>query len=464
MSRSPPEPKRILGRVWPGASAVLVASLAVFCATHAAAQTTCDRSPILVRNARLWTGSGVASARDILFENDRVAAIAAAGSIKPSGSMREIDGKGQTLLPGLIDLHVHFGVPGGLPPSSAPSTNWEITGRQLLRSGVTSVRTHMTSLTGAALIAKDAANPCAPLPRLQFSGPEICGGIADTQSPNFMGVRSAQDAAEKVQRVADAKLQWISLYDPARFSPDELVSLKATARQAGIRLMAPIGNAQEMEASLSAGVDTIDDIDTTSAERYPDGLLRKLKASPNVTLVPTIGYAYRLHAFDRDPRLLDTASHYEFMTSAERDFVAATARDAFQKDGYVVNNRRVYATLAAKFRQLLATGAPIAIGTDVGSADHFHAGAIWWELEAWRAFGARPRAALVAATISAAHVLRDDRAGNLKEGSYADFVLYAGDAEKSRFELTRVRAVAKGGVLFVRDGAWVGPAREGVAL
>jgi len=120
----------------------------------------------------------------------------------------------------------------------------------------------------------------------------------------------------------------------------------------------------------------------------------------------------------------------------------------------------VYGTLAGKFAQLLATGAPIATGTDVGSAGHFHAGAIWWELEAWRAFGARPRDALVAATVTAANVLRDQRAGKLEVGAHADFVLYSGDVEKGTFELERVRAVAKGGVLFVRDGKWVGPVRE----
>jgi imidazolonepropionase-like amidohydrolase len=119
----------------------------------------------------------------------------------------------------------------------------------------------------------------------------------------------------------------------------------------------------------------------------------------------------------------------------------------------------VYATLETKFRQLLATGVPIAMGTDVGSADHFQSGGIWWELEAWRAFGARPRDALNAATAAGARVLRDERAGSLKQGSHADFVLYSGDVEEGTFQLERVRAVAKGGVLFVRDGAWVGPKR-----
>jgi len=283
---------------------------------------------------------------------------------------------------------------------------------------------------------------------------------SETETPNFVGVKSPDDAAAKVRRVADAGLEWISLNDAGKFAPGELQALTSATRSSGIRLMGPIASAQEMEGQLRAGVDTVDDIDTTSADRYPDALLRELKEQSTVTLVPTIGYAYRIHAFDRDPRLLEAQANYEFMTPAEKEFVLSTAREALKNDAYVVNSRRVYATLEGKFAQLLATGVPIATGTDVGSASHFHAAAIWWELEAWRAFGASSRNALVAATATSARVLGDHRAGTLEVGAHADFVLYSGQVEKGKFDFARVRAVAKGGVLFVRDGAWVESQRE----
>jgi imidazolonepropionase-like amidohydrolase len=446
-------------RGWTGTTLLL--SAMVLMPQHGPAQE-CDRSPILVRNASLWSPSEPARYRDVLFVDDRVASIAPRGSTKPTAAMRVIDGKGHTLLPGLIDLHLHLGVPGGLPDaaSASPSRHWQITGRQLLRSGVTSGRTHMTTFAAATLLGKDTADPCSALPRLHFSGPEIGGGSALTNTPNFVGVSSPDDAAAKVRRAAEAGFEWVSLYDAGKFLPGELHAITATARQAGIRLMGPIGSADEMAAVLHAGVDTIDDIDTTSATGYPRGLLQTLKSGlAGATLVPTVGYAYRLHAFDQNPHLLDAQANYEFLTPTERDFVASAAKEALTKDTYVVNGRRVYATLRTKFRQLLASGMPVATGTDVGSAAHFQAGGIWWELEAWRAFGARPRDALTAATATGARVLHDDRAGSLERGAHADFVLYAGDVEHGAFELARVRAVARGGVLFVRDGAWVGPQR-----
>jgi imidazolonepropionase-like amidohydrolase len=74
-----------------------------------------------------------------------------------------------------------------------------------------------------------------------------------------------------------------------------------------------------------------------------------------------------------------------------------------------------------------------------------------------------PAHALTAATAMGARVLRDERAGMLKEGAHADFVLYSGDVEIGKFELATVRAVARGCVLFVQYGAWVGAARETIA-
>jgi imidazolonepropionase-like amidohydrolase len=113
--------------------------------------------------------------------------------------------------------------------------------------------------------------------------------------------------------------------------------------------------------------------------------------------------------------------------------------------------------LPGKLAQLRSIGLPMAIGSDAGSPLHFQAGAIWWELEAWRAAGASHREALTAATVHAAQALRTADVGRLAVGSRADFVLYRGNAEAGAFEQARVLAVGKGAVLYVADGRWIGP-------
>lgn len=61
------------------------------------------------------------------------------------------------------------------------------------------------------------------------------------------------------------------------------------------------------------------------------------------------------------------------------------------------------------------------------------------------------------ATENGARVLRADDIGHLVVGSRADFVLYRGNVEQGRFEMERVMAVGKSGVLYVADGKWAGP-------
>jgi imidazolonepropionase-like amidohydrolase len=69
-------------------------------------------------------------------------------------------------------------------------------------------------------------------------------------------------------------------------------------------------------------------------------------------------------------------------------------------------------------------------------------------MEAWRAAGVRHRDVLLAATETAARLLRLSDAGYLRPGARADFVLYRGNAEEGVFDAGRVIAVGKGGVIF----------------
>jgi imidazolonepropionase-like amidohydrolase len=116
-----------------------------------------------------------------------------------------------------------------------------------------------------------------------------------------------------------------------------------------------------------------------------------------------------------------------------------------------------FPALRSKFRQLLAAGVKLVVGSDAGSQGHFHADAIWWELRSWRENGASPRQILTAATARPARMLELRDRGDLAVGKRGDFLIYDGDLARGELELERVRAVGKGGVLFVDRGEWVGP-------
>ena len=102
----------------------LLASLLVTGPTVAPAHAQgCDAGPVIVRNVSLWTRDGPVAGRDVLFRDGRVAAIEPTRARRDDG-VRTIDGTGHTILPGLVDAHLHFSIPGGLPPAAggAPRT------------------------------------------------------------------------------------------------------------------------------------------------------------------------------------------------------------------------------------------------------------------------------------------------------------------------------------------------------
>jgi imidazolonepropionase-like amidohydrolase len=176
--------------------------------------------------------------------------------------------------------------------------------------------------------------------------------------------------------------------------------------------------------------------------------------------VVRVGVHARYRAHQENPALIAKPLNFEFVPQAEvPDVRAAWEKEIADRDG--PHARRMdgaFPTIRRKFRQLRESGIPLAAGTDSGSPANGHREAIWWELRSWVEYGATPKQALAAVTVNGARVLRDDSVGVIRPGGRADFVLYRGDVARGDFEAGKVTHVAKGGVLFVSDGKWVGPA------
>jgi imidazolonepropionase-like amidohydrolase len=419
-------------------------------APPAVAPARCDASPLVVRDTSVWTPSGPLAHRDVFVRDGRVVAIRRAARAAPAG-MRVVEGAGHTLLPGLVDVHLHFVVPGGLPQGAPRGRQIEITARQLLRSGVTAGRLHLASIDEAAGLKARGAAECDVVPRLQAGGPGI-SGAATTDYPQFWGAKDAADARAKVGRVADAGLEWIAVHDADRFAPDVLDALAATARARGIRLMGASTSPAAIEAVLRVRPETLDYFDRTASDAYPASLLAAIRRVPRLVLAPTFGIHHRVAAYAADPARLDAESPFAFVEPAERTFVLAAARAELAKEAA----QRAMPSIPTKARQLRELGLPFAMAPDAGSPIHFQDRAIWWDLEAWRGLGFTHREALRAATAGGAAVLGWRDVGTLASGSRADFVLYRGDVETGPFDAGRVLAVAKGGVLFVENGEWTG--------
>lgn len=418
----------------------------LLCGSADAVAQTCDASPIVIRNVNVWTRRGLVPNRDVFMQDGKVAAIQPSGGAVAKGA-RVLDGKGHSLLPGLVDSHLHFSVPGGLPNGAAPRTDPSIiTARQLLLSGVTTGRLHLAGVEEAAELKKRSADACAAMPRLQVGGPGISGAL-EKDFPAFQGARSVEDAIAKVAKFSAAGVDWIAIHDADRFAPGVLSALAGAARKAGVRLMAQGSTPAETLAALRINPDTLDYIDRTTAAGYRQDVIDAIRASQDIIIVPTLGVPFRAAQYRQSPARLHDAANFRFFSAEEAAFVLANAQQELDAES-TLEVMTWAKTMTNKVKQLRSTGVPMAVGSDAGSPLHFQSNAIWWELEAWRSAGIRHRDVLIAATETGARVLRLNDVGYLRPGARADFVLYRGNVEEGPFDVSRVMAVGKGGVLF----------------
>lgn len=412
----------------------------------------CESAPLLVRDVDVWSPQGIERRRDVLVVDGLFARIEPRGRISLPRGARVLDGKRRLMLPGFVDAHVHFVFPGPLSDEKGERkadavADALIFGRQLLASGVTAARVHLDTLEHAKLLLDLAKSECAPLPRLQVSGPAFIPGVGNHENAAVWDVTGADDAASKVRREHSQGFQWIAIHNAQQFPDEARTAIVNTARELGLRILASGYTQPEVLASLALKPDTIDYLDVSSTPEYAAGMLESAREQRQLTWVARIGIHERYRAYQDDPARIDEPLNYEFFDAATAEALRLGVRK-FIADRNSEHSKRLdsaYPTMRRKLEQLRQSGVPLAMGTDSGSPGEFHRDAIWWEIDAWVKNGATVNDALIAATVNGARVMADASAGRIAVGARADFLLFDGDL--SARDPRRVKAVARMGTL-----------------
>ena len=420
----------------------------------------CDRSSLLIVDTRV---PGRTTADSILIEDGVIAWIGDAEDAPPHDET--LDAKGAIALPGLIDSHTHFDALAAAKhlqqELDAAVEIFPITMRQTLASGVTTVRAHLSALDDMVLIQTLSKDDCFPSPRIVISGPGLLGGAPNVNAPLMRGVENAEDAAAKVNELANHGADWVALHGLTRFSDDELTAILDAARGAGLKLLADTDDFADLELAVASPIRSGEYLNRSGSEAYPLALIEAIDArSSELYVVPPVGYYLRSAEYARseeralDPRL------FLFTDPDIKAQMIETFDAAFNEDEYIAEIVESSATLPRKFEQINNSGAILVIGSDSGSLGQFHHDAIWQEMTAWHTLGAEPEQIVDAATVTAAHMLDLDDIGYLAVGARGDVLLYSGDIFGGDFDRSKVEAVIKGGVIFVSDGQWIGPNTE----
>ena len=397
-------------------------------------------TPIVLHAARLLqidTGT-LLQPGEILVQGDRILAVGS--SVDHPQGARLIDLGDSTLLPGLIDAHVHlFLHPGAEDLQTVEeSVPWRTllaaqAAKADLMAGFTAERDMGAEGAGSADTAlRDAINSgLIPGPRLRISGNaiDILGGHEDALHynpaqhvlPNADYANSTDQLIEVIRQQHKEGSDFVKIYETGH---DQMIDGN---------LRTPY---QYTEAQLAAAVEEARRLGTTigvHAQGEP-GTLYAVQAG-----VASIDHATQLS--DETMRLMIEKKIPAVPTFAIFDYFARHA----ESPAVAAREKALLDYKISEFKRQIAAGIPFAVGSDVGPFPH---GTQAVEMELMVRYGMKPLAVLQADMINGARLLGwEGQIGRLKPGYFADIVAVPGNPLDDITAVERVSFVMKGGVI-----------------
>jgi imidazolonepropionase-like amidohydrolase/ABC-type multidrug transport system permease subunit len=425
---------------------------------------------LLIRNVRIFTGDGrVIESGAVLVKSGKIEHVYEGASPEAKDVKAEaIEASGKTLLPGLIDVHVHLAAPGGFSESPADYQPDKTMPRALaayLYSGITAVKSvgdpldqilKIRSLVNSGERLGAELFTCGPMFTASGGhGTEYFKNLPEQyrKSAEEQTVRIPTTQEQARQQVDELKLRGVDgikaileagagglLFN--RLDVTILRAIAAEARQQKLPIVVHTGDSRDIGDALDAGVNGIEH--GSVREKLPDALLARMKAN-DVAYDPTLtameGFLATINgSFDPLERPLVLQVAPSALIESSKKFLRSEAGSKMREQlkRYPLNLEIGKENLRAAWQ----SGVILVTGSDAGNPLTLHGPTIQREVELWVEAGVPPAVALQAATYNAARLLRaDHRIGLVKQGYDANLILVDGNPMKDIKQIESVTSV-----------------------
>ena len=380
----------------------------------------------------------------VTVTDGRVTGIADSRAVRLSGEAKVVDLGDKTLLPGLIDMHVHLDSPadiGGYRGLEFTDSFFGMTAvgnaRAMLDAGFTTVRNVGSGNRNDIGLKQAIENGYAVGPRIVPAGyalgatgghcdstflppslekPKKEEGVADGVEEFRYQVRRQRKFGAEVIKVCATGGVFSRNTEPGQqqLSETELRAIADEAHQWGLQVAAHAHGADGIKAAIRGGIDTIE-----HASLVDDEGIRLAVARPRPVW-------FSMDIFNTDYTQAEGAKN-------------GVLPDNLRKDREVAQIQR------DNFRKSVRAGVKMVFGSDAGVMPHGTAGG---QFKTMVEYGMTPLQAIQAATRNAAQALgREKDVGAIAVGRYADMIAVDGDPLKDVRVLEKVAVVIKGGTV-----------------
>ncbi|MGE5607582.1 MAG: amidohydrolase family protein [Bacteroidota bacterium] len=357
--------------------------------------------PIALINCTIIDGTGAKPIQNgiIVFEGNTIKAVGKMDRGKNFGDCKVIDLQGATVLPGLVNAHVH-------------NAYYEKHAEIWASSGVTTVRDLSCGRNEVekAISFRNYARNNPKLCRILSAGSLIT--VPWGYKANYgITVKSEEDAQAKVQKELDAGVDFVKIVflEPAfpqlaNLSPKLGALIVSLAHERGVPVTAHVGTARDLKTALDCGVD---DIAHIVNDQLTDELIQRM-VSLKIPLEPTL-------------------TNWATSKGSERAIILSNVKRFHEAGGQIA--------LGAEHIPTVKHAGPF-VGMPVA------------ELLMMQEAGMSPMQIIVASTLNSAKVCKLDKLlGTLQPGKIADILVLNGNPLADLKVFSNVKMVIRDGVI-----------------